>query len=198
MLYEQYLEQRKNTFLKTWDLIKDKNEIVVVELGTSRSFKSWGISNDVKDWHPNNPERWSWSDGCFTRLFADNLQDKKFTLYTIDPCEQAISVVKTMCGDNNNVKILQMESTDFLNNFNQKIDLLYMDHLESGEKACEVHLQDSKIIIEKDLMNDDSVILVDDCPKNTVGKGKYSIPYLLDNGYENVLHEYQMVLKRSK
>ena len=99
---------------------------------------------------------------------------------------------------NTTKKILQMESTDFLNNFNQKIDLLYMDHLESGEKACEVHLQDSKIIIEKDLMNDDSIILVDDCPKNTTGKGKYSIPYLLDNGYENVLHEYQMVLKRSK
>jgi len=196
MLYEQYLKQRKNTFLKTWELIKDKDEIVIVELGTSRSFKSWGISNDVEDWHPDNPERWAWSDGCFTKLFADNLKHKQFTIYTIDPCEKAISVVKTMIGDNKNVKILQMESTDFLINFNQKIDLLYMDHLESGEEACNVHLEDSKIIIEKDLMNDNSVILVDDCPQGTIGKGKYSIPYLLDNGFENILHEYQMILKK--
>ena len=71
-----------------------------------------------------------------------------------------------------------------------------MDHLESGETACEVHLQDSKIIIENDLMNDDSIILVDDCPEGQIGKGKYSIPYLKENGYQTMIHEYQMILKK--
>lgn len=198
MKYEQYLRQRTETFKKTWDCIKDKNDIVIVELGTSRSFKSWGISSDVKDWFPDDPERWAWSDGCFTRLFSDNLDDenKRYTIYTIDPCSQAIKVVKTMIGDNQRVKILQTTSTQFLTNFNDKIDLLYMDHLESGEEACKVHLHDSKIVLEKDLMKDDGIILIDDCPENSIGKGKLSIPYLLENGYKSLIHQYQMVLTK--
>jgi hypothetical protein len=198
MKYERYLNQRTNTFKKAWDCIKDKNDIVIVELGTSRSFKSWGISNDINHWYPYNPEKWAWSDGCFTKLFTDNLiqENIKFTLYSIDPCPNAMKVVKTMIGDNPRVKCLQMTSTEFLQNFNEKIDLLYMDHLESGETACQVHLEDSKIIIENDLMNDDSIILIDDCPEGQTGKGKYSIPYLKENGYQTMIHEYQMILKK--
>jgi len=140
MIYEEFLSQRKNTFSKTIELLKPYNKIVIVELGTSRSFKSWGISSDLNDWFPNNPEKWAWSDGCFTRLFTDNLKDKDYTIHTIDPCSNAIKVVTTMCGDINNVKIHQTKSTDFLKDFGDKIDLLYMDHLESGEEACKVHL----------------------------------------------------------
>jgi len=196
MKYEQYLNHRTNTFKKTFELLKDKNDIIIVELGTSRSFKSWGISSDLNDWFADSPQMWAWSDGCFTRLFADNLEGKRFIIYTIDPCSQANKVVKTMVDGNKHVKVLQMTSTNFLKNFNEQIDLLYMDHLESGEMACKVHLEDSKIIIDKDLMTDDGIILIDDCPNGTVGKGKYSIPYLLENGYETILHEYQMILKK--
>ena len=196
MKYERYLLQRKNTFKKAWDCIKDKNNLVIVELGTSRSFKSWGISSDENDWQPYNPERWAWSDGCFTKLFTDNLEGKNFIIYTIDPCPDAIKVVKTMIGENNRVKILQMKSTDFLNNFNDKIDLLYMDHLESGEQACQVHLTDAKIVVERDLMKDDGIIFIDDCPEGSIGKGKYSIPYLMSQHYKPLIHEYQMILKK--
>jgi hypothetical protein len=195
MKYEEYLSQRTDTFKRVWDCIKDKDDIVIVELGTSRSFKSWGISDDEKDWFPENPEKWAWSDGCFTRLFVDNLEGKNYTVYTIDPCPNAIHVVKTMIGENERVKILQMKSTDFLKDFDDKIDLLYMDHLESGEEACQVHLTDAKIVMENELMNDDGIILIDDCPYGQTGKGKYSIPYLLQNGYREIMHEYQMILR---
>lgn len=196
MKYEEYLNQRKSTFTKTFELLKDKDNLIIVELGTSRSFKSWGISSNEKDWHEDHPQMWAWSDGCFTRLFADNFEGKNYTIYTIDPCSQAIKVVKTMIGDNKRVKILQTTSTEFLKNFNDKIDLLYMDHLESGEMACKVHLEDAKIVLNEDLMKDDGIILIDDCPEGKIGKGKYSIPYFLENGYKNVLHEYQMILKK--
>jgi len=195
MKYEEYLSQRTDTFKRVWDCIKDKDDIVIVELGTSRSFKSWGISHDEKDWFPENPEKWAWSDGCFTRLFVDNLEGKNYTFYTIDPCPNAIHVVKTMIGENERVKILQMKSTDFLKDFDDKIDLLYCDHLESGEEACKVHLTDAKIVMEKKLMNDDGIILIDDCPKDQTGKGKYSIPYLLQNGYREIMHQYQIILR---
>jgi hypothetical protein len=196
MLYEEYLSQRLNTFKETYERIKDKDNIIIVELGTTRSFKSWGITDDKNLWFPSNPEKWAWSDGCFTKLFADNLKDKNFIIYTIDPCEKAQHVVKTMIGDNNKVKMLQTTSTEFLQNFNDKIDLLYMDHLESGNEACEVHLQDSKIILENQLMKDDGIILIDDCPKGQIGKGRDSIPYLLQNGYKSIIHEYQMLMSR--
>jgi hypothetical protein len=198
MIYEEFLSQRKNTFSKTIELLKPYNNIVIVELGTSRSFKSWGISSDLNDWFPNNPEKWAWSDGCFTRLFTDNLKDKEYTIHTIDPCPNAIKVVTTMCGDINNVKIHQTKSTDFLKDFGDKIDLLYMDHLESGEEACKVHLEDAKYIVENNMMSENGIILIDDCPPNQTGKGKYSIPYLLDNGFEMIIHEYQMLLKKKK
>ncbi len=50
MIYEEYLRQRKNTFKKTLELLKPYNNIVIVELGTSRSFKRWGISSENKEW----------------------------------------------------------------------------------------------------------------------------------------------------
>ena len=101
-----------------------------------------------------------------------------------------------MIGDNNKVKPIQTTSTEFLQNFNDKIDLLYCDHLESGNEACEVHLQDAKIVLEKQLMKDDGIILIDDCPQGQIGKGRDSIPYLLQNGYKSIIHEYQMLLSR--
>jgi len=66
--------------------------------------------------------------------------------------------------------------------------------LESGMEACKVHLNDSKVVLEKDLMKDDGIILIDDCPENSIGKGKLSIPYLLENGYKSLIHQYQMIL----
>lgn len=202
MKYLSLLQQRKNTFSKTYELIleniKPKRKYVIVELGTSRSFKSWGISSDLKDWFPDDPTRWAWSDGCFTRLFLDNLEKYDIVMYTIDPCPNAINVVKTMTQNNKNIVIIQTTSTEFLKNFSDKIDFLYMDHLESGEEACNVHLEDARLLIEKDLMNDNALILIDDTPKldTDFSKGQYSIPYLLDNGYERVIHEYQMLLKK--
>lgn len=198
MLYYDFLGKRKNTFKKTWDLIKDKDDIVIVELGTTRSFRGGGKSSDINDWFPNNPEKWAWSDGVFTKLFADNLDklNKKYTLYTIDPCPTAMDVVKVMCSKNKNVKPIMNTSTQFLKMLNCKIDLLYCDHLESSEEACLKHLQDAKIVIENDLMKDDGIILIDDCDKNNNGKGKYSIPYLLNNNYKSIIYEYQNVLVR--
>ena len=78
-------------------------------------------------------------------------------------------------------------------------DFLYMDHMESSEEACRQHLEDIKIVIEHDLMSGDGIILVDDVGDNiTRTKGKYSIPYLIENGYEKLVHEYQVLLQRRK
>ena len=69
--------------------------------------------------------------------------------------------------------------------------------MESSEAACIQHLKDSKLIVEKDIMAPNGIILIDDVGDNiTLTKGKYSIPYLLENGYELMMHEYQVLLRR--
>lgn len=203
MKYLEYLAQRTNTFSETmkWihDNIDETKTFNIVELGTSRSFKSWGISSDTRSWYPDDPSKWAWSDGFFTRLFADNMEGYNFKIYSVDPCDQAVSVCKVVCGHIPQVSIHQMTSTEFLSNFNEKIDLLYMDHLESGIEACKVHFEDAKLVIEKDLMSDKSLILIDDTPvTNTLlnSKGHLSIPYLMKQGYRQVIHEYQLLLKK--
>jgi len=201
MKYSEYFNSRKNTFEKTYEKILNnidsKKTYNIVELGTSRSFVSSRIINDEKYWTPDNIKNWAWSDGLFTKVFADNLEGYNFKLYTVDPCPNANKVVKTIIGNNTNVEVISKYSTDFLNNIDFKIDLLYMDHLESGKEACKTHLIDSKLIIEKDLMAKKSLILIDDTtPVSNGGKSLLSLPYLIDNGYKKIIHEYQVLLSK--
>jgi hypothetical protein len=52
----------------------ENNFKTIVELGTSRSFvdgKFPGCNeDDVKYWEPENPEKWDWSAGIFTKVFS--------------------------------------------------------------------------------------------------------------------------------
>ncbi len=203
--YEKYLDRRSPTFIKTYELVKQSisNNATynIVELGTSRSFVTGGmegcLSADPKYWNPENPEVWDWGAGIFTKVFADSLDGLNYKLYSIDPSEEAISICNTMMQNNPNVNIIKDYSTNFLDEIPFKIDLLYMDHMESSEEACIQHLKDSKLIVENDIMATNGLILIDDVGDNiTLTKGKYSIPYLLENGYELIMHEYQVLLRR--
>jgi hypothetical protein len=195
MIYSNHFGRRKNTFEKSYDIIKNKESLVIVELGSSRSFVNGYISNDLKYWNPDHPEKWDWGAGVFTKVFAENLKGNKYTLYTIDPDNNANFVVSTMCKSYDQVIIKKEYSSVFLKQFSEKIDFLYMDHMETSEEAALQHLEDAKIIISLDLMNDGAIILIDDIGANlSYGKGKYSIPYFLENGYNLLIHEYQVLL----
>jgi len=207
MKYSQYFDRRTNTFLKSYEMIKEKmgnvNKIYnIVELGTSRSFVNGDVdgcmNTDKKYWDPNNPTNWDWGAGIFTKVFAENLKDEKCNIYTIDPDDKAILIVTTMCNQYDKVKIFKTDSTNFLSNFNEKIDFLYMDHMETSEEAAIQHLNDIKLIIDKDLMSENGIILVDDVGHSIIdGKGKYSIPFLQNNNYKIVIHEYQVLMEKN-
>lgn len=200
MKYSEFFNNRKNTFEKTYELvlnnIDNKEPFNIVELGTSRSFVTGRIENRIEFWNPNKPENWDWGAGLFTKTFADNLEGYNFKLYTVDPCPNANNVVKAITRENKNVEIIKEYSSDFLANIDFKIDLLYMDHMESSKEACELHLSDIQLVIEKDLMSKRSLILIDDTPQGNGfnSKGLFSIPYLTSNGYGKVIHEYQALL----
>jgi hypothetical protein len=211
MKYSKYFDRRTNTFEKSYDLILQhmkaldnepaKRSYNIVELGTSRSFVSGNhpgcMRTDIQYWRPDEPSCWDWGAGIFTKVFSDNLDGRNYKLYTIDPNPNAIQIVSTMCGANKNVQIVQDYSSEFLKNIDFTIDFLYMDHMESGEDACIQHLKDSEYIIKNGLMSENGVILIDDIGDNiTNTKGKYSIPYLLNNGYNQVIAEYQVLLEK--
>ena len=201
MKYNNFFRHRKNTFEKSHELILnniDNNKTYnIVELGTTRSFLSGKIVNDVSYYNSSNIQSLPWSDGMFTKTFVDNLEEYNVKLYTIDPCPNAIKVVSTIIGNNSKVEIIQKTSIEFLNNIDFKIDFLYMDYMESSFAACKQHLEDSKLIIEKNLMSENSLILIDNCPINGKihnTKGALSFPYLINNGYKNIIHEYPALL----
>ena len=211
MKYSQYFARRTSTFLKSYEMINanmkkkenDNSIYNIIELGSSRSFVNGGVNGcmipDEKYWNPNDPTIWDWGAGIFTKVFAENLKDQKCNIYTIDPDTSANIIVNTMCNEYDNVKIHKTYSTFFLKDFNEKIDFLYMDHMETSEEAAIQHLIDIKLIIEKDLMSENGIILVDDVGNNILsGKGKYSIPFLQNNGYKIIIHDYQVLLEKIK
>ena len=203
MKYSEFFGRRENTFNESYELIKKRihtsENYTIVELGTSRSFVTGGeegcLSADPKYWQPYNPAVWDWGAGIFTKVFLDNLEGENFSMYTIDPSDSAVSIVNLMCSGNENLQIIKGYSSDFLKNYSEQIDFLYMDHMESSEEACIQHLQDSIIVVERNLMSPNGIILIDDVGDNIAKtKGKYSIPYLTENGFEIIMHEYQVIL----
>jgi len=206
MIYCEYFDIRRNTFEKCYDLVINninKEKIYnIVELGSSRSFVNSNYDGccipDLQYWQENNPEIWDWGAGIFTKVFAENLSNKNYKLYTIDPSIEAHIIVSTMCKGYDEVKIHMEYSSDFLNNFNEKIDFLYMDHMETSEEAAIQHLNDIKLIIEKNLLSENAIVLIDDIGNTNIdGKGKYSIPYLLENDYKILIHEYQVLMVKN-
>ena len=86
--YNRIPKQRDETFRYCINYFKDKDNIKIVELGTSRSFvdgKFKGMcENDLKWWKPKSLERWDWSAGLFTKYFSDVLEErgKNFNIHS--------------------------------------------------------------------------------------------------------------------
>lgn len=126
-------------------------------------------------------------------------------MYTVDLIKSHIERSKIMNNENINYHISSSE--DFLNNFNDKIDLLYLDtgDMTPIEYTAQLHLREAKIIVEKNLISKNGLILIDDIRSCIpyeqgecidLGKGYLSIPYFLNNGFELVMDEYQTILKK--
>jgi hypothetical protein len=202
-------KSRYYTFKYCFDNINNKVNPVIVELGTSRSFVDGRFegcnSDDSKYWEPTNLEKWDWSAGIFTKVFSTLFPNSRF--YTVDLMKSHINRCRIMNEDNKNIIYNVSSSEDFLNNLKEKVDLLYLDtgDMTPIEDTAQLHLREAKIIVEKDIVNKDGLILIDDVksvvPKingetSDLGKAKYSIPYFLENGYEIIMNEYQYVLKK--
>jgi hypothetical protein len=188
------------------------NNKEILELGTSRSFTDGRFpgcnSNDEKFWEPNSPEKWDWSAGCFTRYFSE-LTDNKTKITTIDLMANHINRCKVMTEKfKDKITYMVNSSENVLQAIPAKsIDLLYLDtgDMTPIEPTAQLHLREAKIVVDYDILKDDGIILIDDVRSciphrhgetSKYGKAKYSIPYFLENGYEIVMDEYQVILRK--
>jgi Methyltransferase domain len=213
-MFGRSLHSRYYTFERVLQYLMTIENPVIVELGTSRSFVTGGLpgcmSTDPNYWAPDRPELWDHGAGIFTYLIPSALMKhgKLFTLHSVDICEKALSIAKVMTSQiNAPIQFHKQRSNDFLDMVNGQLDLLYMDTAETDEEGALIHLEDAKKIVEKNLIKKGGLVLIDDVRSPNfihmagkswiLGKGKYSIPYLLQNGFEIVMDEYQMLLRKS-
>lgn len=212
--YDRVPKQRNYTFKKCLEYLEHKNFLNILELGTSRSFvdgKYPGACNPSPSfWEPNRLEKWDWSSGLFTKYFSDvlNERDKKIFLTTIDISPTSIHISKIITQNNNkNIQYLTKSSEEVICSCSKNsIDFLYLDTGNLDETTALLHLREAQLIVKNDILKDDGLILIDDVRNpymilnnittDKLGKSKYALPYLLENGYEIVEDEYQVLLKK--
>jgi len=204
---------RYYTFKKAFEHFEQHNGKVIVELGTTRSFTHRGHPGCNKDnpiyWTPGNPENWDWGAGSFTRMAAECLAHLNPIIHTVDLAAAHINRCKVITQDFSDIITYHVNSsTNFLQRIApESIDLLYMDtgDMTPIENSAQLHLAEARVIVERNVVAPNGIILIDDIRNQTpkkfgetsdLGKAKYSIPYLLANGFELVADEYQVILRK--
>jgi len=157
---------RQTTFDKTIELGKERDAKLVLEIG--------GIRN------PDGQV----GDGHSTIIWCDNFE----RVISVDIDENATKLTKELT--NNRAEAITSDAIEFIKNFHEKIDILYLDAWDVGtENFAENHLEFFKLA-EKNL-HDKSLVLIDDVALNDMGKGKLVIPYMQSKGWKPVLIHYQ-------
>ena len=145
--------------------------------------------------------------------FSDVLTEKakKFKITTVDISPISISISKVITASNSrHIEYITTSSEKAIAAFpSESIDLLYLDTGNMDEATAQLHLREAKLIIEKRIVKDSGLILIDDVRNpymllnnittDKLGKSKYALPYFIKNNYEILHDEYQVVLiKKSK
>ena len=206
-------KSRYHTFKLTFEHFEKSGGKIIVELGTSRSFvdgcQPGCMSGAIKYWQPDNPEVWDWGAGFFTRVVAECLQHLMPEIHTFDISVEHIRRSKIITEEFAEMMHYHVcSSLTFLKecDFPGGIDLLYLDTGGIDEATAHLHLAEAKIIVERDLIAPGGYILIDDVRNQNFrkkgnnsgyGKARYSLPYLLENGFEIVAYEYQVILRKS-
>ena len=174
---------RFETFKKTFQFSLERNHKNIIETGTARGKKKFFFIN-----------RYNWKDGMSTLMFAEFAKFLNGMLHTCDISADNIASAKKFTSEFSEfVTFYTMDSLDFLNRFNKKIDLLYLDSLDGHDPiAASIHqLKEAEIAIKK--LHTKSLILLDDKGSKT----NLSISFLLKNNFKKIYEtDYQVLLSK--
>jgi hypothetical protein len=206
--YRRVPKSRYHSYVFLLDYIKKNNLKNIVELGTIRSFVDGRFEgcnmDDTKYWEPNNPKKWDWSAGLFTRIMAE------FTncnINTIDTNNNHLARCKLINKKYKHVKYIQNTSEKYLRELNKQKDIFYLDtgDMTPIEDMALLQLLEAHIIVDRNLIVKNGLIVLNNVRNpitkingedNDYGRAKYTIPYLLENGFEIVFDEFVVILKK--
>jgi hypothetical protein len=116
-------------------------------------------------------------------------------VYSVDIDPAATALTREETGEFGNVSALTQDGVEFLNAFDQPIDLLYLDAWDAFLPGSpENHLR-AYVAARKNL-HDRSLILIDDTNLGDRGKGALVVPKALEEGYQVIFAENQTLLGR--
>lgn len=140
----------------------NKINIIIVETGTTRGVLGGGVKGD----------------GWATLAWGWYCQKYGGKLVTIDYLNEAIENCKSITSKYaEHIDYVVNDSVEYLKGFSEKIDLLYLDSCDDPNHI----LNELKAVYGN--LKDDSIILIDDTDSKS-GKGKLSIEYLRNNGWD--------------
>lgn len=186
MPFKHDFRKRRDTFLKTMELMNQFGAKIIVETGTSREGLKGAKSN-----------------GAATIVFGKWASANEAFMHSVDISEESVKNAQEEV-DNQKlqdfVKIHHSDSLAFLESFNQKVDLLYLDSydysndIEVQQKSQQHHLEEFKRI--ENQLHENTIVLIDDCDLPNGGKGKLVITYMLERGWKVLMDSYQVLLVR--
>lgn len=171
---------RHNTFLEAMNLMTQRDAKTIVETGSSRH----GSANCL-------------GDGCSTVIFSDWAKANDATIYSVDISLQVLqNAAAALDPTDDHVHFIHSDSVEFLQNFGQKIDFLYLDsydfEVNDPLPSQEHHLKEVKAALP--WLGKKSVIMIDDCDLPHGGKGKLAIEYLKKRDWKVLTSSYQVIL----
>ena len=157
-------------FKKTLEISLRRKHKIIVETGTSRGKSKFYFF-----------KKYNWKDGMSTIMFSEYANFINGKLHSCDLSKENIKNAKDFTKKfSNNVEFYVQDSVLFLKNFNQKIDLLYLDSFDGHniELASKHQLNEAEVAINK--LSNESLVLLDDKGAKTL----YSYNFFHDNGFK--------------
>ena len=188
MIFLEKYNNSKNirflSFQKTLKICQERNLSNIVETGTSRGKIKFLFFH-----------KYNWKDGMSTIMFAEYAKYIDGRLHTCDISKKNIDNAKIFTKNfDKYINFYIEDSVNFLNNFNEKIDLLYLDSFDGHDKdkASKHQLNEAKASINK--LHNDSLILLDDKGAKT----NLSIDFYKNNGFKIINETENQILFSKK
>jgi len=151
---------------------------VFVETGCIRADEDWGGA------------------GSSTCIFGQYVSKSGGSLTSFDLSKQNVDYATRWCRQfGPSVNIIKSVGEEGLRQYPGMVDVLYLDSLDTedaGHQACNL----AEFKAAEDKLHDKSIVVIDDSPNNSVGKGGLTTKYMVDKGWKFLYRGYQVVLTR--
>lgn len=157
----------------------------IVEIGSVRNR----MNHSINDFNP-----FCCNDGHSTYFWAE--YTKNSNIYTVDINPESKNII-----DNDerlkNVKSYTQDAKEFIKNFEDKIDMLFLDawDVTPNTNYAEEHLE--TYLLARDKLSDKCIILIDDTDIGNGGKGRLVTPKLIEDGFTCIVNKRQTLFYRT-